>query len=553
MIGLWRDLGAPARLRFALALALSALAGLAGIVLLGLSGWFLTAAALAGMAGTGHAFNHLYPAAGVRAAAFTRVVARYGEQLVGHDATLSLSARLRPQLFAAGARSGRGVTGLPAGELSALIDDVDAAEAGFLRVVSPAAALAASIAVALGFTFAADPLTGLIALFGFGLSAGLLPWRAARAARRAACDLADELEAGRARIAHLVENATELDIIGALPREATNAADQLRRQQAALQHMERPFRGLAALSGALGAGLALMVLYRVSPHEGGLALAAGAALALIAAFEASAAGVQLLDAAPRAGAAAARLRQRLHAPPPRDEPPLEARVPLDDLFPIVAERLLARPAPDGPAIGPVDILIAPSELVLLTGPSGSGKTTLAETLMGLHPHTGGTLSYGGLPAGRLRRAQLLERIAISPQFPAFLDGTLRAQMHLAKPGAQDAAIREALAAACIDSVVKAAPAGLDTVFHDGTGGFSGGELRRLGLARALLADPQLLILDEPFAGLDAPLADRLAERLAAWARTGRRSILLIQHAPCPRPWLGLARREIALAGQVARD
>ena len=85
-------LGRPAKRRFALALLLSALAGASSIILLGLSGWFLTAAAVAGSAGAGYVFNHLYPSAGVRAAAFSRVLTKYGEQLIGHDATLSLSA-----------------------------------------------------------------------------------------------------------------------------------------------------------------------------------------------------------------------------------------------------------------------------------------------------------------------------------------------------------------------------------------------------------------------------------------------------------------------------
>ncbi len=128
MIKLWIRLGKPGQTQFASALGLAALSGASAVFLLGLSGWFLTAAALAGLAGTGLIFNHLFPSAGVRAAAFSRVLSRYGEQLVGHDATLKLSATLRPQLFSAGALSMRGLTPLASADLSLLLDDVEAAE-----------------------------------------------------------------------------------------------------------------------------------------------------------------------------------------------------------------------------------------------------------------------------------------------------------------------------------------------------------------------------------------------------------------------------------------
>ena len=227
MIRLWRALGSPARTRFLFALALSALAGTSGVVLLGLSGWFLTAAALSGLAGTGHVFNHLYPSAGVRLAAFARVVARYGEQLVGHDATLSLSVRLRPAIFSGSAHARRGFASLPASQLSALIDDVDDAERGFLRVMSPAVAIAASLIVALGLALAADWISGLLALALAALFSLALPWRAVRQSHTAAEAHGRQGEAVREQVSRLVENAVELDIAGALPVEAERTREAL--------------------------------------------------------------------------------------------------------------------------------------------------------------------------------------------------------------------------------------------------------------------------------------------------------------------------------------
>ena len=529
MLTLWRALGAAAGRRFIIALSLSALAGAAGVILLGLSGWFLTAASLASAAGAGFTFNHLYPSAGVRAAAFTRVLARYGEQLVGHDATLALSARLRPALFEAAARSGRGMTAMEAKELSSLIDDVEAAEAGFLRVLSPAAAVAASIFVALGFTFAADFYAGLAAIAAFVIFAILLPRRAVEQSNRAASTLSAETESARGEIAGLVENAIELDILGALPAAADRARKCLDRVLVKEEKIEAPFRAIGALGSAAGLLLALLLLNRASEGETGLAIAVGAALSLIAAFDASAAMVKIFDAVSRSHLAAQKLSARLSVADAPWDASRASNVALQTIFPLSAKALVAKAGDRAPAIGPLSFTISPGEVLQIIGPSGCGKTTVAETLMRLHPLAGGALFYAGVASQKTRIAGALQRIAMSPQFPAFLPGTLEDQLRLAAPAATEAEIQTALAAACIDQVVTAKSKGLQTQFDESGAQFSGGELRRIGLARALLTNPELLVLDEPFAGLDAPLANKLADKLACWVREEKRALVILAH------------------------
>ena len=540
MLKLWSALGRPARLRFFLALLLSALAGASSVILLGLSGWFLTAAAVAGVAGAGYVFNHLYPSAGVRAAAFSRVLTRYAEQLVGHDATLSLSARLRPQLFAASAAAQRGFTSMPAKELSALIDDVDAAEAGFLRVYSPAAAVIAGMAVALGFVFASDWLTGLIALAAFACSGWAFPALAVRRSHRAALHLTRQAETAREQTSRLVENAVELDIIGALGVEAGTARHSLESQVAARDAIEAPYRNLGAFTATAGLALALLVLWRAETTGSGIAMATGAALALMAAFESTGAMLKVFDARARSGVAAERLAARLAQTEAPWDAPLDRATPLASLFPLTAEGLVTQAADTAPAVGPLSFTLRPAMLVQVIGPSGSGKTTLAETLMRLHPVSAGALTYAGAPAGSVRIASVLERMAASPQFPAFLPGTLAGQLRLAAPDAGEDKIWAALHTACADDFVRAKEAGLETLFEEGNPPFSGGELRRIGLARALLAGPEILILDEPFAGLEPALAARLAGRLTAWAHEAPRTLVLLGHKETAQPFEGLA-------------
>lgn len=548
MLKLWRALGRPARMRFGIALFLSALAGASSVILLGLSGWFLTAAALAGVSGAGYVFNHLYPSAGVRGAAFSRVLTRYGEQLVGHDATLSLSARLRPDLFAASAASQRGFTSMPAKELSTLIDDVDAAEAGFLRVYSPAAAVLAGVIVALGFVFASDWLTGLIALAAFLCSGWVFPALAVKRSHRAAVDLTRQAEDAREKTARLVENAVELDVIGALGTETGAARQSLEQQLVARDAIETPYRNLGAFTATVGLALALLVLWRAGETGSGIAMATGAALALMAAFESTGAMLKVFDANARSAVAATRLADRLAEREAAWDPPLQAATPLATLFPLVATGLVAQAAPTAPMIGPLSFTLRPGMLAQILGPSGSGKTTLAETLMRLHPVSPGMLSYAGVPAETVRIASALERISISPQFPAFLPGTLAEQLRLAAPDASDDALWTALRTACADDFVREKEAGLETRFEEGNPPFSGGELRRIGLARALLASPEILILDEPFAGLEPTLARRLAGNLTAWTREAPRALVLLAHKETQEPFEELERLLIRIDG-----
>lgn len=550
LISLWEQLGKPARSQFMLALALSAAAGLCGVFLLGLSGWFLTAAALAGMSGASYIFNHLYPSAGVRGAAFGRVGARYFEQLVGHDAILRLSARLRPTLFEKGARSVRGLSAMPTAELSALIDDVEQIEGGFLRIFSPAAAVLAGMVVALGFTFAADMATGFLALLGFAFAAWLVPVHALRIRRERAQAAAEQLANTRESVSRMVENAVELDIIGMLPNMSKNAAEALETHQLMVARSEAPHRMAGFIFAALGGALSILVLWRTG-DDGSLALAAGAALSLLAAFDAASALIKAADARFSADWAASRMSQRIAAASPVAEPALENAVALSALFPISAEGLMISPNEAGPAIGPFSFAIAAGEVVEIVGASGSGKTTLAETLMKLQPVAGGALYYGGVAHDSLRIAQILEYSAASPQFPAFLPGDLRSQFHLARPEATDEEIWEALGVAEIDAVIRARAGGLDAPFANGDGGFSGGELRRISLARALLAAPQALILDEPFAGLEPDLIDRLAANLADWTAASDRALIILQHAERALDWRRLSHQVIRLENPSA--
>ncbi|MBK8840445.1 MAG: ATP-binding cassette domain-containing protein [Hyphomonadaceae bacterium] len=182
------------------------------------------------------------------------------------------------------------------------------------------------------------------------------------------------------------------------------------------------------------------------------------------------------------------------------------------------------------------MLCSPGDLVELSGRSGVGKSTVLEAIAALRPICAGSLSYGGIEQETVRPASVLARVAIAPQIPSFLPGSLREQLVYGRPDASDEDISAALAMVCMtDVVVGRGP--------DDASVYSGGEQRRLGVARALIADPELLLLDEPFAGLEVDLSQRIRANLARWVGEGRRAIVFTGHEVGP-DWAGSPVRRI---------
>jgi ATP-binding cassette subfamily C protein CydC len=530
MIQLWRKLGKPASGALLMALLLSTMAAAFGIALLGLSGWFLAAAAVAGAGGSVAAFNHLLPSTGVRAFAVARVASRYAEQLVGHEATLSISASLRPTLFERMARSQQGIASLPAGELAAITDDVSAAEGGFLRVIAPAFAVGAGMLVALGWAAAVDPLAALCVTIIFALVCVALPLLMLHRSGRAAESLAEEQAGLRSGVAAAVENAIELEIAGVLDDAMARATTRMRATNAAMDRLQRPFQTAGAAISFAGGLVALMLVgwAMVAGLDG--AIAAGAALACLAAFEAASASARILDAAVRARASTRRLLARLDTQV-ADGGGQTVQV----VLPLATNNVSV---PVGSAlIGPISLACEAGDIVELSGPSGVGKSTMLEAIAALRAVASGDVLYGGAAGGDARPASVLALVAVAPQFPSFLPGPLRNQIAYGRPDASDADVAEALASVEMTGAV----AGREDADANA---FSGGERRRLGIARAIVARPQLLLLDEPFAGLEDALADALRANLARWVSEGERAIIFTSHRAGP-DWNGKALRRIA--------
>ena len=512
--------------------ALATLTVVAGIGLLGLSGWFITATAIAGLqASSALAFDIFMPSAGIRLLALGRTASRYGERLVTHDATLATLVLLRERLFL-GMAAGKERLRHPARALFRLTSDVDALESLYLRIAVPAAA-------ALGAALLAALILGLMAPW-FGLLVGLwllgtgwgLAWATARAARAPALRRALATERLRAHAIDLVSGQTELLLAQRLAHQCEVLAQADQRLARADRQLHRlDIRAGAAYGVASSVTLALVLLGAGLLAEQGRINTPVATLAVLLALTAMEPFGALRRGALEAGRmwlAARRLARPLAQSPspasPPTPPPSSTHTPAQ-AGPLALRQVSARyPGSPVDVLQQVSLRLSEGERVAVIGPSGSGKSTLMALVTGAMPAREG--DWHTSP-----HAWLGQRIDL------FQD-SLRHNLRLAAPAADDAALWAALDAAGLGADVRALPAGLETLLGEGGLGLSGGQARRLALARLLLQPHRLWLLDEPTEGLDGATAADVLRTLDA--RGSGRSWLIATHL----------QREAALADRL---
>ena len=361
----------------------------------------------------------------------------------------------------------------------------------------------------------------------FAVAAFVLPWLSARAAARAGAALANA--AGGLRIATL-DALTGLREVRAFGAEGRMLA-AVQAREATLLTTQRELAGRAARAnaGALLCGqaaiLAVLIAAGSSPVAGVVA-----AFLTVAAFEAVGGLPRAGVLAGHAAAAAHRVLEAADAPVPVPDPPHPAQVPTG--FTLRFDAVHFRWQPDRPPVfDGLTLEVPQGARVALLGPSGAGKSTLAALALKVAAPQQGRVLLGGVDIATLAAADVRARIGWLTQATHLFDDTIRANLKLARPDADDAALWGALDAARIGEMVRALPDGLDTWVGEGGARFSGGQGRRLALARALLSPAPILILDEPCAGLDAETERAF---LGHAERGGRRTQRDPDHAPADR-------------------
>ncbi|MFD2250236.1 thiol reductant ABC exporter subunit CydC [Pseudochelatococcus lubricantis] len=551
MRGGWRDMRpilalfwAGQRRMLLLGVVLAALTMLAGVALLGLSGWFIAAAALAGLLpATALAFDVFAPAAGVRLLALVRTAGRYGERLTTHDATLAILATIRERLFRGWARPGmaRRLLMRPATLLFRLTADVDALDSVYLRVIVPAVAAIATALLAGGAVALAHAWTGLalaVALLAAGLG---IPLAVARAGRRQARLRAFALEALRARTIDLSSGQTELVMAGQLAAQCERVLAADGRLSVADDALHRLDTYSAAGFGLVSTSVLTAMLLTVGVLvEGGAIGAPVAALLLLVALAALEPFAGLQRGALELGRTLLSARRLGPQLADAGEAAASAARPTPGLALALERVTFFHDGADCPVLDDLSLTISEGEVVALVGPSGAGKSTLLALLAGeLQPRTGTV------------RAQPL---TLLPQRTELFQDSLRDNLRLAAPAApaaSDTLLWQALDDAGLAAGVRRMSSGLDTRLGEGGLGLSGGQARRLALARLLLRPDPLWLIDEATEGLDAVTARDVLRRLHGAAKTGGRTMLIATHV---RREAEAADRLVVMAqGHLIRD
>ena len=520
--------GVP-RKRVVLAVLLGALTILCGVGLMATAGYLISRAA------ERPAILSLTVAiVGVRVFGLARPVARYLDRLSSHDLAFRALGRARHRVYErieplAPAQ----LRGDRQGDLlSRLVADVDSLQNLHLRGLGPPLVAVAASAVSVAVAAAILPAAGLVLAIGL-VAAGLaVPAVGGLAARRGGRESAARGEL----TAELIETLAGSAELAAYGRQD----DRLHRLYSADRGLVRLARRAALADGAAdglrlvltGATVAGVLAVAVSAHaSGGLdrVLIALLALLALASFEA----IQPLGEAARelgeTVAAGRRLLELIDREPAVTNP--EEPLPLPAApFTLALEGVRARYAPgEPPALDGFTLRLDPGRRIALVGPSGAGKTTVTNLLLRFLDPERGRVTLAGSDLRAYRQEDVRSAIAVAGQDAHLFSTTIRDNVRLARPGASDQELEQALDAARIGDWVRSLPEGLDTLVGEEGRELSGGQRQRIALARALLADAPVLVLDEPTAHLDEPTAERLLEDILS--ASGERSVLLITHRP----------------------
>jgi len=472
----------------------------------------------------------------VRALGVSRGVLRYVERLVSHDVALRGMTTLRTRVYARLAEADPAtVLRLRRGDLLARVGaDVDSVGDVVVRGLLPmaVAAVVSTGSVVLVGVFL--PWAG-VALAGCLLLAGVAgPWCALRAARTAEARSADARSQLSATVLTLLDDAAELRVSGRLDQVLRRLREVEADLARATDAAARP-AAVAAAIGPLSVGLAVLAALALGIPATTAGLLTPVELAVVvltplAAFEAvgvlPGAAVTLL----RAQQAARRVLELLDSPARSPEAPYQADVvaaaPLDGS--VVAEDLTCGWPGRPPALTGVDLAVTPGRSVAVVGPSGVGKTTLLLTLAGLLPPVQGRARVDGLEPYRLTREEAARRVAMTPEDAHVFDTTVLENLRVARGDVTADEAAAALGAVGLADWLAGLPDGLDTRMGSDAARVSGGERRRLLLARALLGPAPVLLLDEPTEHVDAG-ADELLAGLLDGSLTGGRGVVVVTH------------------------
>lgn len=520
----------------------------ANVALMAVSGWFIASMAVAGVTKT--AFNYALPAVAIRTLAIFRTLGRYVERMVTHEAAFRMLADLRVWLFERLIPlAPAGLEGYAGGDLTGrLRADVDNMESLYLRIIAPITTGSAMILLAplcLSIWSLSAGWALLIALLLSGVALPLVTRKMAELPGERTVRLAGEL---RTVVTEGLQGAEELLLLGA----STEQADKVDALYAEIAREQRRLGGIngVVIGGIVTAGgLALAALLVICAREFTSAAISGPELVMMllfsaASFEGIAPLAAALQTLPATSATAGRLMELAAMPHPVPEP-VNPHLPFSGYGISFSDVCFAYGAGAEVLTG-FSMVVPEGSRVALTGQSGSGKSSIVELLLRFRPYRG-IITIGGVELRDISGLEISSLITVVPQRPHLFNSSIRANILLGNPDADDQQIASAVEDAGLTVWIGSLPDGLDTTVGVAGSAVSGGEAKRIALARALLHEAPIILMDEPTEGLDLETELKVVEKLNK--RLQGKTVLLTTHRPA---CLTLAERVIPITSVCER-
>lgn len=513
-----------------LGIILSSITLLANISLMAVSGWFIASMAIAGVAGV--SMNYYSPAAIIRGAAIFRTAGRYAERLVTHEATFRFLSglrvwfytRLEPLIPSA-------LEDMHSGDLlSTIRSDIDTLSHLYIRVIVPVSVAIIGVLLSSWAMSRYNSTLGLLLLTLLIIAGVLLPYLIAKLGTKPGQQIVAQTALLNTRLVDAVQGMAELTMYGALDHSYAEVCETSRCTIDAQKKM-------GYVSGLAQSGLLLLmnlaqwlVLLLAIP----LTLNAeinGAELAMLVLF--SLAAFESVMPLPEAfrllgqiQAAASRLFSVIDRTVPIQQPVYEVAKPLhfDLQFSHVCFHYRENSAE---VLSNVNMHLASGKKLAIVGPTGCGKSSLIQLLLRFREPQSGNIILAGRPLADYTSEQLHEWIAVVPQQVHLFNTTIRNNLLLAKPDASEDELNRVCVLTQLEDFIQQQPAGLDTWVGETGIKVSGGQARRIAIARALLRDFELLILDEPGEGLDSKTESALLSGVIDQLK--HKGLLLITH------------------------
>ena len=511
-------------------IVLALLTAFSAVTLLTLSGWFISASAIAGLGGDVLLFNFMLPAAQIRALAITRTLGRYGERLSTHEATFRVLTEIRVWFFAQLIPLALGrLSEVRSGDLlTRMTADIDALDALYLRLFAPAVVAAIGVTAVTVFLYSYSPVISLSAGVLLLIASVAIPWLFNRLGQDSAENTVTLAASLRLRQLELLQGMTDL-----LANQAySRFSEAFTKNSTRLIETEADNNRLTALSSTLTlllSQLALLValILVVLAYKDGVLSGADIAIVLfciIAAFELVQPLPQAMQMLGKTQAAAQRVRHLATL-----TPSINTTKPTSHLangYDLRLVNVSFRYAQSW-VLKDLNLHIPHGKKIAIIGASGSGKTTLLQLLIRAFEPEHGEIFLGDTAINQLNHDELLRCIGVLSQRSQLFATTIKDNLLIAKPHATQTELNAAINFAGLTQFIGHLPDGINTWVGESGAKISGGEARRIALARLYLKNSSILLLDEPTEGLDSDTERDVLTALADFAKN--RTLIMVTH------------------------